>query len=126
MKKITALFFGLATLAFHADAQTAPAANPARSPLVLGHSERIHSALLGEQRTLNIYLPDGYSAQADTTYPVIYLLDGAADEDFIHIAGAVQFASFPWVKRLPPSILVGIANTDRKRDMTFKTSAGFE
>jgi uncharacterized protein len=92
----------------------------AQSPITLGHSDTLHSAVLGEKRVLNIYLPDGYSA--DSAYPVIYLLDGALDEDFIHIAGLVQFSAFSWVNYLKPSILVGIANTDRKRDMTFSTS----
>lgn len=68
---------------------------------------------------MNIYLPLGYSKDADATYPVIYLLDGSADEDFIHIAGLVQNCSFPWVDVLKPSIVVGIANVDRKRDFSF-------
>jgi predicted alpha/beta superfamily hydrolase len=53
---------------------------------------------------------------------VIYLLDGSADEDFVHVVGLVQFNSFPWVNRVPKSIVVGIANTDRKRDFTYPTS----
>jgi predicted alpha/beta superfamily hydrolase len=44
------------------------------------------------------------------------------DEDFIHIVGLYQFNTFPWVARVAPSIIVGIANTDRKRDMTFRTN----
>jgi len=89
-------------------------------PFVLGSIEEIHSNILSEKRTLNIYLPAGYN---DTTrYPVIYLLDGSADEDFIHIAGLVQFLNFPWVNILPNSILVGIANVDRRRDFTFPTT----
>lgn len=91
-------------------------------PFVLGKIETIHSNILKEDRILNVYLPDGYN-QADTVkYPVIYLLDGSADEDFIHIAGLVQFCSFDWVKQLPKSILVGIANVDRRRDYTFPSS----
>lgn len=95
------------------------------SPFVLGHIDTLHSNILGETRTLNIYLPPGYSPDSAHTYPVIYLLDGAADEDFIHIAGLVQFASFPWVEHLAPSILVGIANTDRKRDFTYTAASNF-
>lgn len=94
----------------------------ASKPFVLGRTEKIHSAQLSEDRILNIYLPDGYNAADTTRYPVIYLLDGSADEDFIHIAGLVQFANFPWVHMLPKSILVGIANIDRKRDFTYPTS----
>lgn len=95
------------------------------SPFVLGHIDTLHSNILGETRTLNIYLPPDYSPDSAHTYPVIYLLDGAADEDFIHIAGLVQFASFPWVEHLAPSILVGIANTDRKRDFTYTAASNF-
>lgn len=91
-------------------------------PLVLGTTVTISSKTLGEKRVLNIYLPDGYDANDTVRYPVIYLLDGGADEDFIHVAGLVQFCTFPWVNRLPKSILVGIANVDRKRDFTFPTT----
>lgn len=88
----------------------------------LGVVEQIRSTVLAESRTLNIYLPEGYAGTDTASYPVIYLLDGSADEDFIHIAGLVQFCTFPWVNRLPKSIVVGIANTSRERDMTFPTT----
>lgn len=91
-------------------------------PFVLGKIDQIHSNILSENRTLNVYLPEGYDADSTTSYPVIYLLDGSADEDFIHIAGIVQFLNFPWIKALPKSILVGIANVDRRRDFTFATT----
>jgi predicted alpha/beta superfamily hydrolase len=48
------------------------------------------------------------------------LLDGSADEDFIHIVGLVQFLTM--IDTMPPSIIVGIANVDRKRDFTFPTT----
>ena len=90
-------------------------------PFVLGVIDEIQSAQLGEKRILNIYLPDGY--KDDTArYSVIYLLDGSADEDFIHVAGLVQFNSFPWINRIQKTILVGIANVDRKRDFTYETT----
>ncbi|WP_347053279.1 alpha/beta hydrolase [Flavobacterium olei] len=96
---------------------------PAESrPFVLGVIEEIQSKELNEKRILNIYLPEGYSAEADTKYPVIYLLDGSADEDFIHITGLVQFNSFEWVNQVPKSIVVGIATVDRRRDFTFPTT----
>ena len=86
---------------------------------VIGKSVEIQSEALNETRLLNIYLPLSYEAELDKTYPVIYLLDGAKDEDFIHISGIVQFGSFSWISMLPESIVVGIANTDRKRDFTY-------
>ena len=91
-------------------------------PFVLGRTVTIHSTELSETRTLNIYLPEGYRQEDSAKYPVIYLLDGGADEDFIHIVGLVQFNSFPWINRVPKSIVVGIANTDRKRDFTYPTT----
>jgi predicted alpha/beta superfamily hydrolase len=91
-------------------------------PFQFGISETIRSQVLGEDRVLNIYLPHGYSADTVAAYPVIFLLDGSADEDFIHVSGAVQFASYPWIQWMPQSVVVGIANVDRKRDFTFPTS----
>jgi len=71
---------------------------------------------------LNIYLPEGYHQNDTTNYPVIYLLDGSAEEDFIHIVGLVQFNSFEWINRVPKSIVVGIATVDRRRDFTSPTA----
>jgi len=85
----------------------------------IGKTIEIHSNKLKEKRTLNIYLPQGYDENTDKEYPVIYLLDGSKDEDFIHISGLVQFGSFSWINMVPESIVVGIANVDRKRDFTY-------
>ena len=90
-------------------------------PLVIGEVHELQSAILSEKRIINVYLPEGYKKNDTTTYPVVYLLDGGIDEDFIHIVGLYQFNSFPWVNRIKPSIVVGIVNTDRKKDMTFPT-----
>ena len=91
-------------------------------PFVLGVIEEIESKQLAEKRILNIYLPAGYNPEDTVKYPVIYLLDGAADEDFIHVVGLVHFNTFPWINQIPKSIVVGITNTDRKRDFTFPTT----
>lgn len=91
-------------------------------PFVLGTIEEINSKILSEKRILNIYLPEGYSKNDTITYPVTYLLDGSADEDFIHVVGLFQFNNFSWIDRVPKSIIVGIANVDRRRDFTYPTS----
>lgn len=91
-------------------------------PFVLGRIDQLNSKILQEDRILNIYLPEGYSSKDTTRYPVVYLLDGSADEDFIHITGIYQFYTFPWMNRVPKSIIVGIATVDRRRDYTFPTS----
>lgn len=91
-------------------------------PFVLGVIDEIQSKELNEKRILNIYLPEEYNPAEATKYPVIYLLDGSADEDFIHITGLVQFNSFEWINQVPKSIVVGIATVDRRRDFTFPTT----
>ncbi|MFA3790859.1 alpha/beta hydrolase [Aliiglaciecola sp. SL4] len=94
----------------------------AKSNFSIGESIEFRSVVLDESRTLNIYLPTGYDAASDKNYPVIYLLDGSASEDFIHLSGLVQFGSFSWINQLPESIVVGIENVDRKRDFTYPSS----
>ncbi len=91
-------------------------------PFVLGVIDEIKSTELSEKRILNIYLPEGYNRNDTVKYPVVYLLDGSADEDFIHVTGLYQFNNFSWIDRVPKSIIVGIANVDRKRDFTYPTS----
>lgn len=93
-----------------------------KTPFSIGVIDSLKSIELNETRRLNIYLPEGYSADSAQTYNVIYLLDGSADEDFIHVSGIVQFCNFSWINLLPPSIVVGISNVDRKRDFTFPTT----
>jgi len=93
-----------------------------KKPFSIGETLEFQSKILQEKRVLNIYLPQSYHPDSLKQYPVIYLLDGSADEDFIHIAGLVQFGSFPWIEMLPESIVVGIANIDRRRDFTYPTN----
>lgn len=92
------------------------------TPMVIGTIHQIYSKELSENRTLNIWLPEGYNPQDTTRYPVIYVLDGSMDEDLLHIMGIVQYNNFPWINRVPKSIVVGIANVDRRRDFTGPTS----
>lgn len=101
------------TLCFHVVAQEAV-------PLVLGEQRIIDSKFLNETRTINIYLPENYHENDTTQYPVIYILDGGMEEDFIHLVGLVRFNTQPWIARFPRSIVVGIENTKRRRDFTFE------
>lgn len=116
---ILALIIFSTTLAY---SQISIPSDDAGKPFVLGTIHQIQSEVLSEQRTLNIYLPDGYNSDDTTRYAVVYLLDGSADEDFIHITGLYQFNNFAWIDRVPKSIIVGIANVDRKRDFTYPTT----
>jgi len=98
-----------------------PSSKNLTQPFAIGETITLSSKVLKENRILNIYLPQGYK-ESDKKYHVMYLLDGSADEDFIHIAGLVQFASFSWIKMIPETIVVGISNIDRKRDFTYPST----
>lgn len=117
------LIFGAGLmLAFQMASGQVKSAGSTKKAFVLGHVDELNSKLLAEKRILNIYLPEGYNEKDTVTYPVVYLLDGSADEDFIHIVGLYQFNNFAWIDRVPKSIVVGIANVDRKRDFTYPTT----
>lgn len=90
--------------------------------LIIGRSDKIHSKILGEDRIINIYLPQDYQSSDTTQYPVIYVLDGGIEEDFVHIAGIVRFNTQPWIARFPRSIVVGIEGNVRARDFTFSVA----
>lgn len=83
----------------------------------LGFADSIKSMVLNEQRPLLIYTPySGKKTRNNTTqtYPVIYVLDG--ETNFRSVAITVERLSE--VGLCPASIVVGIPNTNRNRDLT--------
>jgi uncharacterized protein len=100
-------------------AQSPPNATVA-SPLVIGESFTIESTVLQERRRINVYLPPGYAESPNARLPVLYMPDGGMSEDFLHVAGLVQVSVGNGTMR--PFILVGVENTERRRDMTGPTS----
>ncbi|HUR21959.1 MAG TPA: alpha/beta hydrolase-fold protein, partial [Vicinamibacterales bacterium] len=96
------------------------AAAPSKAtPLTIGQTFTLQSATLKETRRINVYLPAAYSTAATTRLPVLYMPDGGMAEDFLHVAGLVQVLTGNGTMR--PFILVGIENTERRRDMTGPT-----
>lgn len=81
-------------------------------------SIKITSVQLAEIRTINVWTPPGY-AQSTDAYPVMYMPDGGIKEDFPHIANTM--ADLIRKSSIPPMILVGIENTQRRRDLTGPT-----
>lgn len=82
--------------------------------LTYGTVARLHSAVLNEDRRLNIYLPPYYPDS--TRFDVVYLLDGSAHEDYLHVIGIVDYLQTYGV--IPPTLVVGLSNVDRRRDFT--------
>ncbi|HQZ63083.1 MAG TPA: alpha/beta hydrolase-fold protein [Dokdonella sp.] len=81
---------------------------------------RVPSKVLAETRVINVYVPPDYSGKADKRYPVLYMLDGGEQEDFPHLVGTLD--ALIKAGTIPPMLLVGIENTERRRDMTGPTT----
>jgi predicted alpha/beta superfamily hydrolase len=110
----------LTALSFRLAAQQRPALPAGTEPLVIGQTFTLPSKALGETRRLNVYLPPAYFDSATLRLPVLYMPDGGLAEDFQHVAGLVQVLTGNGGMR--PFILVGIENTQRRRDMTGPTT----
>lgn len=78
----------------------------------------LHSSRLSETRRVNVYRPPVPNV-ASARLPVLYVLDGGIEEDFPHVAADVDAAIRAGEMR--PLWLVGIENTERRRDMTGPT-----
>jgi hypothetical protein len=102
-------------------AQGNPTAVGASSPLTVGETFTIQSKTLGEARRINVYVPPSYAASPDARLPVLYMPDGGMGEDFLHVAGLVQVSVANGTMR--PFLLVGIENTQRRRDLTGPTQS---
>lgn len=115
------LFFAvLLSIASITSAQSRPVKAPAETaPLVIGETFTISSKVLGEVRRINVYKPPGYAESSTLRLPVLYMPDGGIGEDFLHVAGLVQVSVGNGTMR--PFLLVGIENTERRRDMTGPT-----
>lgn len=106
------LIFLAAALVPALAAAQAPAA-PAEAPIVLGTRFTLPSAALGEPREVNVRLPASYSAATpERRYPVLYVLDGGAEQDFPHIAGLAQHGEMSGT--FDEFITVGIATTKKR------------
>ena len=88
-------------------------------PLAIGETFTLQSKALSETRRINVYLPPGYAEATDKRFPVLYMPDGGLAEDFLHVAGLVQVSVGNGTMR--PFVLVGIENTERRRDLTGPT-----
>ncbi len=89
------------------------------SPLVVGETFTIESQVLGETRRINVYVPAVPGESSGARLPVLYMPDGGTAEDFLHVMGLVQVSVGNGTMR--PFILVGIENTQRRRDLTGPT-----
>jgi len=120
----------LALLTRGLGAQTTPArgappsvlatdAQPPTDSVPAHDSFTVVSRALGEPRRVNVYTPPGYRSSSAVRYPVLYMPDGGLDEDFPHVAHTVD--SLIARGAIRPVLVVGIPNTERRRDLTGPT-----
>ncbi|MCA1859732.1 alpha/beta hydrolase [Janthinobacterium sp. HSC-3S05] len=100
-------------------APAATASSSAATPLVIGESFSIDSQALQEKRHINVYMARGWDTPPDAPLPVLYMPDGGVAEDFLHVAGLLQVSVANGTMR--PFMLVGMQNTQRRRDLTGPT-----
>ncbi|MFZ1688268.1 MAG: alpha/beta hydrolase-fold protein [Flavobacteriales bacterium] len=122
MRTPTVLFVAAALWVDTSIAQTQRSTGTSSTkPFVFGEVCELKSTALDQDRVLNVWLPDGYK-DTTATYPVIYVLDGSANEDYPHIAGLAQYMNM--YDLLPKSIVVGVSNVgpSRYHDFTYPTT----
>ncbi len=106
------LLFYLLLLAGHSNAQRS------EDPIPDYETFTIQSNQVGELRTINVWTPPTYKKNPEAL-PVLYMPDGGIKEDFPHIANTL--AELINAKKIQPIILVGIENTQRRKDLTGPT-----
>jgi predicted alpha/beta superfamily hydrolase len=77
------------------------------------------SRVLGETRRINVHTPAGYAAFPRSRFAALYMPDGGIDEDFPHVVNTVD--SLIALRLISPVIVIGIPNTERRRDLTGPT-----
>ena len=89
-------------------------AQSANRQIGLGEARSFRSAILNEDREVQIALPDSYG-RTSISYPVLFLLDGSSH--LLHASATARFLASAR-NRIPEMIVVAIPNTNRNRDMT--------
>ena len=92
---------------------------PAPDPVPPHETFRLASQSLGEERVINVHVPGAYAANPDSAFTVLYMPDGGINEDFPHIVNTLD--ALTQAGEVAPLIVVGIENTQRRRDMTGPT-----
>ena len=104
----------IAALAAPLRAQEAPPDRVPRHDTLM-----LPSRALGETRRINVHPPPGYAASDTVHFPVLYMPDGGLDEDFPHVVNTVD--SLIALGAIRAVIVVGVPNTERRRDLTGPT-----
>lgn len=84
----------------------------AGEPIIFGHSEKLFSKVLNEERTLLVKLPEGYQQEKNKTYPVFYTLDGHTH--YRRVAGTLEWLS-DTAEVIPQHIVVALVSDNGRQ-----------
>jgi uncharacterized protein len=104
-RRVAGLILAFCLFGIHLAAQDVVAPVPQKLTL--------HSNILNEDRVVWVRTPQNYE-KTKGPFPVLYLVDGPTHINLV--ASTMDFLTLG--DRVPPLVIVGIANTDRTRDMT--------
>lgn len=86
----------------------------AQTGITIGEERRINSAILQEERTIQLYLPESYYT-SDRHYPTLYILDG----QWYFLNGVAIQRTLRGETFLPEMIIVGIVMERPGRDQVY-------
>ena len=89
----------------------------AQTTICIGERITLPSTIMGQERTVDIYLPPSYkdSSLRAVDYPVVYLLDAQVNFNYFTTLMEKLTQGIP---NLPEMIVVGIESPDRDSDFT--------
>ena len=100
-----------------------PAPLTGERDITIGKELPIDSAILGEARSVSVFLPWSY-AEGRERYPVLYLIDGGPEQDFLPVAGFAALAGLSAQYR--EFIVVGDATLDRRYERTTPSTVPYD
>ena len=113
MKALTQIF--LIFFAINLSAQS-----PEVSPYSIGEKHIIYSEILEEDREIIVHVPEGFWGMDEDSknLPITFVLDG--ESQFLNTVSAIDYLSSAPLGNdaMPRTIVVGIPNTIRNRDLT--------
>ncbi|MGJ8684592.1 MAG: alpha/beta hydrolase [Nonlabens sp.] len=92
-------------------------------PIPEHDSLKIDSKFTNDERVINIWTPPNYDTTTDSL-TVLYMPDGGIKEDFPHIANTLD--TLIKQHKIPNVILVGIENTERRRDLSGPSKVAYD
>lgn len=110
---------GLAAAALLILVACQPASDPApasETPITIGSQILLDSAVYGTGRTITVSLPRSYGDGEGRSFPVLYVVDGGAQQDFVPMAGMAALAGL--TRQYREFILVGIQTENRYVELT--------